>query len=220
MIKFEYRGITIEFQSWYDVANWLSYQWNEKENERICHMIDSSSSYVLDFTAWVNDNYTAYDILSRCNDDLYADLFEKYLYDLADDLADDVYDFCVFFTEIEEEKPQPDPNVKYFKITYSCGCGENEEYITAIDYDEALHFAYESAIEDYHCYEGYHGVRTVDEIAEELFGNESDDEFIIDNLTDDQIAEAEIAYEEEIESTIDYYAEEISFEEYLENRDN
>ena len=121
MIKFEYRGITIEFQSWYDVANWLSYQWNEKENERICQMIDSSSSYVLDFTAWVNDNYTAYDILSRCRQDglLYEDLFEKYLQDLADDLADDVYDFCVFFTEIEEEKPQPDPNVKYFKITYS-----------------------------------------------------------------------------------------------------
>ena len=220
MIKFKYRDITIEFQSWYDAANWLYYQWVERGNERIRQMIDSSSSYVLDFTAWVNDNYTAYDILSRCrqNELLYEDLLEKYLQDLADDLEDDTYDFCVFFTEIEEEKLQPDPNVKYYKITYSCGCGENEEYITAIDYDEALLFAYESAIEDYHCYEGYHGIRTVDEIAEELFGDESDDEFIIDNLTDDQIAEAENAYEEEIESTIDYYAEEISFEEYLENR--
>ena len=169
MVRFKYRDITIEFQSWYDAANWLYYQWDERGNERIRHMIDSSSSYILDFTAWVNDNYTAYDILSRCNNDLYADLFERYLYDFADDLADDTYDFCVFFTEVEEEKPQPDPNKKYYKITYSCGCGETDEYISAETDKEAEKYAYEMAVEDYHSYEGYHGVRTLEEIAVEMF---------------------------------------------------
>ena len=223
MVKFKYRDIEIEFQSWYDAASWLYYQWNERGNERIRHMIDSSSSCFMDFTAWVNDNYTAYDILVRGNDDLYADLFEKYLYDLADDLEDDVYDFCVFFTEVEEEKPQPDPNVKYYKITYSCGCGESEEYITAIDYNEAEKYAYEQAVEDYHSFEGLHGVRTLEEIAEELFmgewnnKEEEEPEFDIDWLTKDQLATAQEEYFEEIESTIYWSCEEVSFEEYLEN---
>jgi hypothetical protein len=103
MIRFKCKDTTVEFQSWYDAASWFYFQW-ENENHLIRHIVDSSSSYFMDFTAWVNDNYTAYDILSRCNDDLYADLFERYLFDLADDLADDTYDFCVLFTEIEEEE--------------------------------------------------------------------------------------------------------------------
>ena len=215
MIKFEYKDITIEFQSWYDAANWLYYQWDERGNERIRHMIDSSSSYFMDFTAWVNDNYTAYDILSRCNDDLYADLFERYLYDLADDLADVVYDFCVFFAEIEEEeeeKPQLDPRVKYYKITYSCGCGENEEYISAATDKEAERYAYEMALEDYHSYEGYHGIRTLEELAAEMFNVEDEED-----LTEDQLLDAEDAYFDEIESTIYWDFREVSFEEYLEN---
>lgn len=223
MVKFEYKDITIEFQSWYDAASWLYYQWNELDNEKICHMIDSSTSYFYDFMAWVNDTYLAYDILTRHNDNLYEDLFEKYLEYLADDLADDTYDFCVYFTEVEEEKPQPDPNLKYYRITYSCGCGESEEYIIAADYTEAEKYAYEMAVEDYHSFEGLHGVRTLEEIAEEMFGGNWDDEeeeepeFDITFLTRDQFAEAQDAYYDEIESTIYWSAEEISFEEYLDN---
>ena len=138
--------------------------------------------------------------------------FEKYLYDLADDLADDVYDFCILFTEIEDEKPQPEPNVKYYRITYSCGCGENTDYITADNYDHAIKLAYELAKEDYHMYEGYHGVQTLEDIAIDLFGSN-------DDLTEDQWQEAEDNYNETIEGTIDYSAEEISFEEYLEERE-
>lgn len=212
MVKFEYRDITIEFQSWYDAASWLYYQWDERGNYRIRHMIDSSSSCFMDFTAWVNDNYTPYDILSRCNDDLYADLFEEYLFDLADDLQDDVYDFCAYFTEVEEEKLQPDPYKKYYKITYSCGCGENEEYISAETDKEAEHYAYEKAVEDYHSYEGYHGIRTLEEIAVELFDVEDEGD-----LTEDQLIDAEDSYFDEIESTIYWNFEEVSFEEYLEN---
>ena len=211
MVKFDYKDITIEFQSWYDAANWLYYQWDERGNERIRHMIDSSSSYFMDFTAWVNDNYTAYDILSRCNDDLPAALFEKYLFDLADDLADDVYDFCIYFTEVEEDKPQPDPNKKYYKIMYSCGCGENEEYISAETDKEAEKYAYEMAVEDYHSCEGYHGIRTLEEIAVEMFDVEDEEESssIVDRLRR--------TYFDEIESTIYWNFEEVSFEEYLEN---
>jgi hypothetical protein len=212
MVKFEYRDITIEFQSWYDAASWLYYQWNEKENERVRHMIDSSASYFMDFTAWVNDNYTPYDILSRCNDDLYVNLFEQYLFDLADDLQYDIYDFCAYFTEVEEEKPQPDLNKKYYKIMYSCGCGENEEYISAETDKEAEKYAYEMAVEDYHSYEGYHGIRTLEEIAVELFDVEDESD-----LTEDQLMDAEDSYFDEIESTIYWNYEKVSFEEYLEN---
>lgn len=212
MVKFEYKDITIEFQSWYDAASWLYYQWNELDNEKIRHMIDSSTSYFYDFMAWVNDTYLAYDILTRHNDKLYENLFEQYINDLADDLEDDTYDFCVYFKEVEEEKPQPDPNLKYYRITYSCGCGENEEYIAAANNKEAERYAYEMAIEDYHSYEGYHGVRTLEEIAAELFDVEDEGD-----LTEDQLMEAEDAYCDEIESTISYSGEEVSFEEYLEN---
>ena len=38
--------------------------------------------------------------------------------------------------------------MKYFKIGYGCGCGDNEDYIIAKDQKEADHIAYESAIED------------------------------------------------------------------------
>ena len=222
MVKFEYKNIKEEFKTWYDAASWFYNMWDSL-NTDIRHIIDSSSCFWLDFTTWVNDTYTAYDILSRCHDDLYLDLFEKYLNDLADDLQDDVYDFCIYFTEIEVGKPQPDPNMKYYRITYSCGCGESEEYIIAADDKEAEKYAYEMAIEDYHSFEGLHGVRTLEEVAEEMFSGDWDDEeeeepeFDITFLTRDQFAEAQDAYYDEIESTISYSGEEISFEEYLEN---
>ena len=215
MIRFEYKDISVEFQNWNDAASWFYFQW-ENGNPHICHIIDSSMYYFGDFTAWVNDNYTAYDILSRCHDDLYDDLKCRYIQELADDLENGLYDFCEYFKDSKREYPKPTPGMKYFKITYSCGCGKNEEYIEAHNLDEAWRAAYEAAVEDYHSYEGYHGVRDIDQIAEELFGNEDWDDF--PECTDEQWAEAEAAYEEAIENEIDYSAEEITFEEYLEGR--
>lgn len=218
MIKLKYSDITITFQDWYDAASWFYNAW-DMGNPDIVRIVDSSMHCFVDFAAWVNDNYTAYDILSRCdNSNLYDDLFEKYLNDFADDLEDDVYDFCVLFTEEEDEdKPQPNPNVKYYKIIYSCGCGDSEEYIAAKDFVEAEEYAYEQAIEDYHSFEGLHGIRSLNEVAEEMFGDDEDEDFDIDNLTLDQIEDAQIEYEEEIQSSISYYVAEVSFEEYLEN---
>ena len=215
MIRFEYKDISVEFKNWNDAASWFYFQW-ENDNSNIRHIVDSSMHYFEDFTAWVNDNYTAYDILSRCHDDLYEDLKYRYIQEFAEDLEDDTYDFCKYFTDSNRKYPKPMPGMKYFKITYSCGCGENEEYIEAHNLDEAWRAAYEAAVEDYHSYEGYHGVRDIDQIAEELFGDEDFDDFT--EYTDEQWAEAEAAYEEAIENEIDYSAEEITFEEYLEGR--
>lgn len=216
MINFQYKDIEVQFQSWYDAASWFHFQW-ENNNSSICHIIDSSSSYFLDFTAWVNDNYTAYDILSRCGCDdlLYEDLKDKYIYELAEDLEDDVYDFCKYFKDDSRKYPEPTPGMKYFKITYSCGCGENEAYIETETLDNAWKTAYEAAVEDYRSYEGYHGVRDIDQIAEELFGDDCE-EFDSHSLTDEQWEEVNTAYEEAIEDEIDYSAEEITFEEYME----
>lgn len=223
MVEFKCKDTKKQFKDWHEAANWFYQAW-VLEDALVCHIIDSSSSYFLHFTAWVNDKYTAYDILSRHSDGLYEKLFEQYISELADDLMDDTYDFCVLFEEVEEEKPQPNPNVKYYKITYSCGCGESEDYIEAENYSAAERAAYEYAVEDYHTFEGYHGIRTLEEIAEELFSGDWDNEeeeepeFDIDYLTKDQLAEAQDAYFEEIESTIYWSVEEVSFEEFLENK--
>jgi hypothetical protein len=111
-------------------------------------------------------------------------------------------------------------DMRYYKITYSCGCGDSEEYITAKDDAAATQYAYESAIEDYHSFEGLHGVLSEDDIAEEMFadlyGDEDDDEFDLGALTDSDWEDVSIRYHEEIENSIDYYAEEISKEEYEE----
>lgn len=111
-------------------------------------------------------------------------------------------------------------DIRYYKITYSCGCGDSEEYITAKDDTAATQYAYESAVEDYHSFEGLHGVLSETDIAEEMFadlyGDEDDDEFDLDQLTDSDWEDVNIRYQEEIENTIDYYAEEVSKEEYEE----
>ena len=111
-------------------------------------------------------------------------------------------------------------DIRYYRITYSCGCGESEEYITAKDDDAATQYAYESAVEDYHSFEGLHGVLSEADIAEEMFadlyGDEDEDEFDLDQLTDADWEDVSIRYQEEIENSIDYYAEEITKEEYEE----
>lgn len=101
--------------------------------------------------------------------------------------------------------------MKYFKITYSCGCGENEEYIEARDIVEASDIAYNEAIEEYTRYEGYNGVRSFAEIAEEDFGVDLSEEIEDEEL----LAEIDKVYAMEIEDTISYYAIEVSDEEYI-----
>ena len=101
--------------------------------------------------------------------------------------------------------------MKYFKITYSCGCGENEEYIEARDIVEASDTAYQEAIEEYTRYEGYHGVRSFADIAEEDFGVDLSEEIEDEEL----LAEIDEAYAMEIEDTIYYNAIEVSYEEYI-----
>ena len=57
----------------------------------------------------------------------------------------------------------------------------------------------------------------MDQIAEELFGDDCE-EFDPDSLTDEQLEEVGYEYNDAIENEIDYSAEEVTFEEYLENR--
>jgi hypothetical protein len=111
-------------------------------------------------------------------------------------------------------------DIRYYRITYSCGCGESEEYITAKDDDAAVQYAYECAVEDYHSFEGLHGVLSETDIAEEMFADlysdEDYDEFNLVELTDSDWEDVMLRYQEEIENTIDYYAEEITKKEYEE----
>ena len=100
--------------------------------------------------------------------------------------------------------------MKYFRIGYSCGCGETIDFITAETFEEAMNEAYEYAVDDYQSYEGLYGVRSVEDFAEELYGEECDLEY----LSDGQWEEAFMMYREAIESEIDYWAEEISKEDF------
>ena len=99
--------------------------------------------------------------------------------------------------------------MKYFKIGYGCGCGDNEDYITAKDEKAAVEIAWEYARDDYESYEGYHGIRDMHDIAEEDFGISLDE---ADEATYDDI---EAAYIDERELQLDYWAEEITEKEYL-----
>ena len=100
--------------------------------------------------------------------------------------------------------------MRYFRIGYSYGCGETIEFITAETFEEAMNEAYEYAVGDYQSYEGLHGIRSVEDFAEELYGEECDLEY----LSEDQWEEAFIMYREAIESEIDDWAEEISKEDF------
>lgn len=101
--------------------------------------------------------------------------------------------------------------MKYFKIGYGCGCGDNEDYLIAKDQRDADDVAYHMAIEEYESFEGLHGIRGMAEIAEEDFGIELDE---LDYNTGDYI-DIETTYIDERESQIDYWAEEITEKEYL-----
>ena len=111
----------------------------------------------------------------------------------------------------------------YFKIEYGVSRDECTEYIEADNYDEAMRYAWEKACEYYDSFDGLHGIPSEAQIAADLFGDEvgSDEEgdmedgsTIFEHLSDEQIEEVGIAYQEERESWISYSAEEVSQREY------
>ena len=104
----------------------------------------------------------------------------------------------------------------YFKITFGCGCGENEEYLEFENEAEANKYAYQSAVEDYESYEGLHGIRSMAEIAEEDFNVDLED---LDYDSGTYI-DIETSYFDERESQIHYSAEEISEQEWKECANN
>lgn len=105
----------------------------------------------------------------------------------------------------------------YFKIEYGCGCGTTEEHIIANSIEEAEREAYERAIEDYHSFAGLHGVRSMEQVAEEMFGDPwSGDDYDLDTLTEEELAEVEEEFNAIIEEEISYGAVEITEEEFLE----
>ena len=82
--------------------------------------------------------------------------------------------------------------MKFF-IGFGCGCGEEYEVIEAKNEDDAMHYAHECAVENYQSFEGYHGVLDWGDVKEEY------------ELEDDY--EVDVAYQEEIESTIKYWVD-------------
>ena len=99
--------------------------------------------------------------------------------------------------------------MKYFKIGYGCGYGDNEDYIIAKDQTDAESTAWERAIEEYESFEGAHGIRDMHDIAEEDYGVSLDE---ADKATYEYIAQD---YLDERDSQIDYRVEEITEKEYL-----
>lgn len=82
--------------------------------------------------------------------------------------------------------------MKYF-IIYGCGCGDEYAVIEAKNENDAMNYARECAIENYQSFEGLHGVLDWAEVKEEY------------QIEDDY--EVDVAYAEEVESTIDYGVE-------------
>lgn len=97
----------------------------------------------------------------------------------------------------------------YFRVEYSCSCGPNEEYIQADSLAEAEKETYQLAIEEYERFAGYHGIPSVDEVAEDMFARS------FDELTEDEVYDAELEYYEQMESWLSYSAGEVTEQEYL-----
>jgi hypothetical protein len=103
----------------------------------------------------------------------------------------------------------------YFRIHYGgTGRSDIEDIIEADDLITAEEIAYGFAIDDYESYAGLHGIPSRDDIAQEMYGNSEDDTFDSSLLTPEEWQEVEVAYSEEMESWVDYWAEEISEEEF------
>ena len=104
--------------------------------------------------------------------------------------------------------------MKYFKIEYSCGCGSNEEYIIADSFEDAEKEAYQLAVDNYESFAGLHGIPSIEEVAEYMFG------IPFDELTEGEVYDVEIEYYQEMESWLSYSATEITKKEYDEEKGN
>ena len=105
--------------------------------------------------------------------------------------------------------------MQYFKIEYGCGCGPNtEEYIIADSLKDAEKQAYHLAVEDYESYAGYHGIPSIEEVAEDMFN------IPFDELTEDEMYDAKNEYYQQMESWISYGATKVTKKEYDEEKDN
>ena len=87
-----------------------------------------------------------------------------------------------------------------FKLSWGLGGGfggsaEQDEVFEFDTEEQAIDYAYAKAVEEYESYEGLHGIRSLDEIKEE------------DGIEDED--EALCAYNEEMESWLDYSVKEI-----------
>ena len=100
-------------------------------------------------------------------------------------------------------------NERYFRISYSCGCGANEDFLVFKDQNEADAAAYEYALEEFDRFAGLHDIPSEADIAEDLF------EKNYDELTDAECIEVWEEYCQERESWISYEAKEISEHDYL-----
>lgn len=84
-----------------------------------------------------------------------------------------------------------------FYVTYGVdGCYNNYLIIDAKDEAAANDWVHQEAIRVYESYEGFHGIRSYFDVCAE--------EFIEDEMTDDDYDEAEEIYQEEKENTISY----------------
>lgn len=84
-----------------------------------------------------------------------------------------------------------------FYVTYGVnGCSDNYLIIDAEDEEAANNWAYQEAINEYESYEGLHGIRSYSDICAE--------DFIEDEMTNEDYDEAEEIYQEEKENAISY----------------
>lgn len=84
-----------------------------------------------------------------------------------------------------------------FYATYGVnGCSDNYLIIDAEDEAAADDWVYQEVIREYESYEGLHGIRSYSDICAE--------DFVEDEMTDEDYYEAEEIYQEERENNISY----------------
>lgn len=93
-----------------------------------------------------------------------------------------------------------------YYVSYSCGCGENNEVVSASFLEVAEEYVYQRAIEEYESYEGLHGIRGISDIIAE--------EFVEEEMTEEDYEEADEIYREEVENNISYSVEEYDEEKH------
>lgn len=86
-----------------------------------------------------------------------------------------------------------------YYIKYSGGHCVNEEVIDENNLEDALTYAYYRAIEEYESYQGSGGIRSLEDIINE--------DFVEEEMSEEDYEEAEDIYREEVEFTISYFAE-------------